>query len=93
MSGISHDEWLAALEELRPGKTDDPNAISAHEFAKLMGMGIKRARVTLNQLVDTGKARRTTKWLRRPSDGQMVQIPAYVLIKPQRTAPLRKKAS
>jgi hypothetical protein len=81
MSGISRDEWLAALGNASAAVDDDPSVITASEAAELLGICARSAWVRLRRLVQSGgavavRARRMT------ASGHMQTYPAYRLIKP-----------
>lgn len=82
MSTINRDEWLSALKDAGLEQVDDQRALTASEFASMMGLKLTTARHRLIALVGTGKATVTTK---RAADsrGHIVFCTAYRLT-PQR---------
>ena len=62
-SGISRDEWLAAIGE--SSSEDDQGAITSREFAVMLGLEITAARKRMAKLVASGKAIRTSKVIRQ----------------------------
>jgi len=62
-SGITRDEWLAALGLGASDEGDgDPSALTQPEYARLMQVPLATARGHLLSLVRDGKAVRTFKW-------------------------------
>lgn len=84
MSGISRDEWLAALDEAGLRDENDDDAITVNEFARLMGLTRWMATLKLRALVEMGKAAETHKRVTR-SDGHRVRAQAYRLLERQST--------
>ena len=79
MSGITRDEWLAALDKVnRPVLDADPAALTVREFAALLGIGVDAARERLNRLVLAGLAVRVSKQY-RDTTGAIQRAPAYRL--------------
>lgn len=80
-SGITRDEWLHALNEAGfHDEKHDPDAVTAPEFAALMGLARLTAERRLKRLVEVGQATRVYKRTLR-SDGKPITLPAYRLIK------------
>lgn len=80
---INRDEWMTALKEAgMPAATQDPNAITASEFATLIGLSKGTARARLQVLVEQGLAEQVTK---RVADGHgRVQLIHAYRLKPKR---------
>lgn len=55
-SGISRDDWLKALSEAGLVDADDPDAVTASEFAEMFGTTHQSARRVLKALVAQGAA-------------------------------------
>jgi DNA-binding transcriptional ArsR family regulator len=81
MSGISRDDWLVALSEAGLHHESDPDAITACEFAEMMGLPLTTARHQLRALVSAGKATETRK-RNITARGHRVELLAYRLAKP-----------
>lgn len=81
MTAISRDEWLKALNEAGLPTESDEEALTASEYAELMG-GIPRSTANghLDRLVRAGKAIRTWKRQIR-SDGDTIMSPAFRLVR------------
>lgn len=77
---INRDDWLNALREATEAPLPESNAVSVKEFAALAGIKCcHAARKRLLGLVELGKARKTTKQIRR-SDGMTITVTAYELV-------------
>lgn len=84
-AGISRDEWLAALEEAQSAElTNDPNLLSLHEAASLLGLHFNTARRHLRLMVAKGIAERREKRI-RAEDGKIRVVPAWRLVKKAQT--------
>lgn len=82
MSGINRDAWLQALQAVGgDALEDDPDALTAQEFADLMGMARSTAQKRLRELVEAGKAQLVTKRVPRGLGGGTYPSPAYRLTK------------
>lgn len=77
-SGISRDDWLKAIADVKQVPTDNADAVTVQEFMALMGLTKWTASKRLNELATAGKAERTYKFI-RSSLGGIVKIPAYRL--------------
>jgi DNA-binding Lrp family transcriptional regulator len=78
MSGIARDEWLAAL-----GEADtplEPNAITAPELARQLGVSVTQTRERIRKLIEQGKARRAVT-TRTNINGHACRVTGYVLLK------------
>lgn len=71
-SGISRDEWIAALNEAQP--VNDPAALTVTELAELIGISKPAARLRIAALVKAKRAIPTTKRVYRSI------VPAYRLV-------------
>lgn len=80
MSGISRDEWLAALGESMP--TPDPSALTTVELAAMLGMARTTAEVRIRKLLAAKKIVRTVKIV-RDAGGAMRRVPAFKLVTPK----------
>ena len=91
---ITRDDWLNAIREAGiDDPVGDPDAVTAGEFAAMFGIDRNAAMRRLVQLVEAGKATRTTK---RMTDvlGRSVSYPAYKLIQePPKQAKQSKRKS
>jgi hypothetical protein len=79
-SGITRDEWMAAMSDVENAPLPADDALSTLDFAKMMGLSRSQAHRRLMLLLEAGKAERCTKLMRRNGVG-VVQIPAFRLIK------------
>jgi hypothetical protein len=78
MSGISRDEWLAALGESAP---NDPSAFTIQELVALLGFCRSAVKERISRLVKEGKAIPCSKQTVNAS-GAKVRLPAYKLVTP-----------
>ena len=75
---ITRDDWLKALgETVRPV---EPDALTVRELAEMFGISRKTMEERLHKLVETGKARRTAKYVTNGA-GYQRRVSAYVLNK------------
>lgn len=74
--GISRDDWLNALRDV--SGPVDPDALTVQEFAELLGISPATAWRKMTTLVNSGKAVRTQKEIRR-RDQRPILVPAYRL--------------
>lgn len=77
---INRDKWLKALKEATETPLPESDAVSILEFAAMIGVNRAQADRRMAQLVAAGKATQTTK-LKRRTDGGVIKIPAYRLVK------------
>lgn len=79
MSGISRDDWLAALAALEPVYELDPTAITMAEFAALLQVSKDGANTKMQVLVKAGKA--VPVWTQRlDARGRLQRAPGYRLV-------------
>ena len=78
-SGITREEWLAAIHENDEEITQDESALTVREFAELAGREEKKARRMLMDWEAQGKAQSCHKLVIR-SDGQRRRVQAYRLL-------------
>lgn len=78
-SGISRDEWLAALAEVGDDELDDRDAITTTDFMAMFNLDRQTARRRLEKLVAAGKATRTKK-RERLTDGRNMKCTGYRLV-------------
>ena len=78
-SGITRDDWLAALQEVEHLSEADTNAVTTIEFMAMTGLKRTTAHARLNQLVEMGKATQTMKQV-RDRQGRRVTVPAFCLV-------------
>lgn len=78
---VSREAWQRALDEVRTAEVRDdyPDAVTANEFATMVGLGRLQAYRRLLQLIEAGKAERVMK-RRRMSDGGVRPVAAYRLL-------------
>lgn len=81
--GITRDDWLRALDEAGCATVDDQGAMTAQEFAEMIGVDRQAAGRRLRMLEKAGKATRTTKRA-KASDGRYYISPAYKLVEPKK---------
>lgn len=82
MKGPTRDDWLKAVAEAGlPERTNDPDALTAPEFADLFDppLHVQTARRRLEAMVKAGLARRTQKQT-AGSDGRRLAVTAYTLV-------------
>jgi len=77
---ISRDEWLEALRDVTAPLEENSDAIMVREFAEILGVSHGQAGRKMRQLVASNRAVQVRRQLRR-SDGGVIYVPAYRLIK------------
>lgn len=77
MSGISRDEWLAALGD--SALPCDPDALTVNEIAAMCSIGRQAAYLRVRQLVAEKRATVTVKLVTN-SSGVTKRMPAYRLV-------------
>lgn len=85
MSGITRDEWLAALKQATPA--DDPDVFTKNELGVMLGLKRTTMQERLKRLVLDGKAIRTTKRV-TTTGGVQTSVAAYKLVKSE---PVKRK--
>lgn len=92
MTGISRDEWLAALHEAGlTADEDDRDAITAAEFAAMFSLTRLTAERRLRALEAAGKATRTRKRATL-GNGRVMACVAYRLVPQDTPTPKRRGA-
>lgn len=80
-SGITHDEWRAAVAEARAtAVVDDPTCQTVRELGDVFGFTYGHAGRVVAQLVKQGKAERVSKMIQTPVGPR--RVAAYRLVKP-----------
>lgn len=72
-SGISRDEWLAALGDTV--KPLDQSALTVRELMAMFGLGLHSTRDRIRRLIESGQAVRVWKMV------GSARVPAYKLVK------------
>lgn len=74
---ITRDDWLKALgDAVTPV---EPDALTVRELSEMFGVPRKTMEERLRKMVESGKARRTLKYVRN-AVGHPRRVSAYVLI-------------
>lgn len=78
---ISRAEWLKALEAAQAdGRKSDPDLLTLHDYAEMVGVSLGTARTHLRLLIKKGMAAQAMKMAQR-ADGRWQNVPAYRLKK------------
>ncbi len=77
MSGISRDEWLAALATVQPAHDED--AFTVAELTDIFGLHKSATKERVKKLVETGAAVAVVKRVPDAS-GRLQPLPAYRLV-------------
>ncbi len=76
---ITRTDWLKALDDAKNAPLPESDAITAVEFADMIGVQRAQAYHRLMAMERIGKVQRTTKLIRR-GDGSVLKVAAYRLI-------------
>lgn len=76
---INRDAWLQAVKEAAEAPLPETTAMSVQELADQLGICRESMHRKLIALVANGKARKTTKRIRR-IDGMAITVTAYDLV-------------
>lgn len=85
MTGITRDEWVAALKQAEP--VNDPDVFTTYEIGAMVGIRGTAARKHIRRLFAEGKVARASKRITDTS-GRVQCVTAYRLVRPE---PSRKK--
>jgi hypothetical protein len=76
---VDHEVWLRAIQDASSPVSDDPNAITAQEFADLYDCSYATAKIRLKKLMAVGKVSRVSKWI-IDVGGRRLRVPAWILV-------------
>ena len=79
---MNREAWLSAVKDTAEPLTDDPDAMTAVEFAALYNIAENTARGRLRALLTSGRVEAVTKWVTYDSN-RRVRTRAYRLVKPK----------
>jgi hypothetical protein len=79
-SGITREDWLAAVAACEEHPTDDSEALTSDELEEVFGCGATTVRKRLRALFAEDRVTRATKIIKTES-GRLVRVPAYRLVR------------